>query len=406
MTTETVELRGHLIDSLLLPRVLDEVLARGGEWEVLQFELGRRRADSSRLLLRITAPQPALLQEILDAVALHGAVPVERAEACLEPAPADGVFPEGFYITTNQPTRVRIRGELLPAMPERMDGGIRVAGGEARVVRFNEVRRGDLIVTGHEGVLVQPVERDVRRRDDFEFMGSDVSPERPRGAAIRAVAGAMRQARREGKKILLVAGPAVIHTGAGPHLVRLIELGFVQILFSGNALAVHDMESQFYGTSLGLDLTAGHPAPSGHQHHLRTINRIRRLGGIRAAVDAGELKGGVMHACVRCRVEWLLAGSIRDDGPLPEVVTDAVEAQVRMAHLAEGAGFCLMTASMLHAIAASNLLPARCRIACVDINPSVVAKLADRGAFQAAGIVSDIAPFFQQLAAELEAEPA
>lgn len=402
MPSEVVELHGHIIDSLLLPRVLDAILARGGEWEVVEFEVGRRREDPTRALLRITAAGSDELAQILEAISVHGARPLRREEARLAAAPADGVFPPGFYVTSNQPTRVYLGGKLLPVAPERMDSAIRIRDGRAESIRFASVRQGDEIVIGHAGVVVEPLQRDVRARDTFEFMASDVSAEKPKQVAIRAVAQAMIEARRAGERLVLVAGPAVVHTGAADDLVRLIEMGFVHVLFSGNALAVHDIEAQFYGTALGVDLTRGSPVEAGHQHHLRAINRIRAAGGIRAAVDSGELAGGVMHACVRHGVEYVLAGSIRDDGPLPGVITDAVEAQAAMARCLEGAGFCLMVASMLHGIAAGNLLPARCRVACVDINPSVVTKLADRGSFQAVGIVSDIAPFFSQLLAELQ----
>jgi lysine-ketoglutarate reductase/saccharopine dehydrogenase-like protein (TIGR00300 family) len=280
-----------------------------------------------------------------------------------------------------------------------MDCGIKVdpSAGTATTLRFAEVRQGDLMVVGHLGVRVEPLQRDVRRADPFEFMGSEVSAEKPKSVAIRAVAEAIRQTRAAGQRILLVAGPAVVHTGAAPHVIRLIEDGFVDVLFAGNALAVHDIESQFYGTSLGVHQGHGFPVEAGHQHHLHAINRIRACGGIRGAVEQGVLTGGIMHACVRAGVRFVLAGSVRDDGPLPEVITDMVQAQRAMAEQVAGVGFALMAATMLHSIATGNMLPASCRIACVDINTSVVTKLSDRGSFQSVGIVTDVEPFFREL---------
>jgi lysine-ketoglutarate reductase/saccharopine dehydrogenase-like protein (TIGR00300 family) len=247
------------------------------------------------------------------------------------------------------------------------------------------------------GVKVEPLQRDVRRADPFEFMGSEVSAEKPKSVAIRAVAETIRQTREAGQKILLVAGPAVVHTGAAPHIIRLIQAGYVDVLFAGNALAVHDIESEFYGTALGVHLDHGFPVEAGHQHHLHAINRIRACGGIRGAVEQGVLTGGIMHACVRAGVDFVLAGSVRDDGPLPEVITDMIQAQRAMAERVPGVGFALMAATMLHSIATGNMLPASCRIACVDINTSVVTKLSDRGSFQSVGIVTDVEPFFREL---------
>jgi lysine-ketoglutarate reductase/saccharopine dehydrogenase-like protein (TIGR00300 family) len=403
MPSEKVELRGHIVDSLLLPKVLDEIIARDGRFEIESLEIGRRREDQSRAVIRVEAADAELLDEILTRVQEHGAEPVLVEDVHLEPAPADGVYPEHFHVTSNFPTEVRVGGVWLPVLPQRMDCGIVVAPGAvvARAVRFPEVRRGDLVVVGHRGVRVHPLQRDVRRADHFEFMASDVSAEKPKGLAIRAVAESMRAARARGERVLLVAGPAVVHTGAAPHVVRLIEAGFIQVLFAGNALAVHDIEHAFYGTALGVHLEHGLPVERGHQHHLHAINRIRAAGGIAAAVAQGLLTSGIMHACIRHGVEFVLAGSIRDDGPLPEVITDVMAAQRAMADQVPGVGFALVVATMLHGIAAGNMLPASCRIACVDIHPGVVTKLTDRGSFQTVGIVTDVEPFFHELLATL-----
>ncbi|MBM3458608.1 MAG: TIGR00300 family protein, partial [Armatimonadetes bacterium] len=378
---------------------------RGGTFELEELEIGRRRTDPSRARIRVEAADPDLLEEILTRIQEHGAELLDAGDAELEAAPADGVFPDRFYVTSNHPGLVRVQGRWTPIEPVRMDCGVVIGpDGTARAVRFPQVRQGDRVVVGHRGVRVRPVQRDVRRAHHFEFMASEVSAEKPKGVVIRTIAAAMREARDGGQRILLVAGPAVVHTGAIPHIVRLIELGYVQVLFSGNALAVHDIEQAWYGTSLGIDAEHGRPVEAGHQHHLHAINRVRRLGGVRAAVETGALASGLMHACIRHGVEIVLAGSVRDDGPLPDVIVDVVAAQQEMGRHTQGIGFALIVATMLHGIAAGNLLPATCRIACVDINQAVVTKLADRGSFQALGLVTDVEPFFHELLAVLQTE--
>lgn len=399
MAAESVEMRGHIVDSLLLPKVLDEIAANGGRFELEELRVGKRREDSSYARIRVDAVEQAQLDEILRRIQEHGAVLVHLEDARLEPAPADGVFPAAFHVTSNLPTEVRVGGRWLPVEPARMDCGIVVDAkrGTARAVRFAEVKRGDPVVVGHRALRIEPLERDVRSVDTFEFMSSDVSVEKPKSAAIRAIAETIYRTKIEGRKVLLVAGPAVVHTGASAHVVRMIERGLVDLLFAGNALAVHDLELALYGTALGVDVDQGIPVRFGHEHHLHCINRIRGVGGIRPAVEAGIIPSGIMRACVRHGVEYVLAGSIRDDGPLPDVMTDVVHAQRRMAALTTDTGFALMVATMLHSIATGNLLPASCRIACVDINPSVVTKLADRGSFHAVGVVTDVEPFFREL---------
>lgn len=399
MASEVVELRGHILDSLLLPKVLDEITSAGARFDVETLNVGRSRQDQSFARIRVEAPDEETLSEILTQIQPHGATVTEGEDVRLEPAPADGVFPDGFLVTSNHPSYVRHDGHWLPVQPTRMDCGIKVEPGAeaARSLRFAEVRKGDLIVVGHHGIRVEPLQRNVRKADPFEFMASEVSAEKPKSLAIRAVAETLREVKAAGSKVLLVAGPAVVHTGAAPHVIRLIEAGFVDVLFAGNALAVHDVESALYGTALGIHLDHGFPVETGHQHHLHAINRIRRCGSLRAAVEQGVLKTGIMHACIQHGVDVVLGGSVRDDGPLPEVITDVVRAQLVMAEKVQGVGFALMVATMLHSIATGNLLPASCRIACVDINSSVVTKLADRGSFQSVGIVTDVEPFFREL---------
>jgi lysine-ketoglutarate reductase/saccharopine dehydrogenase-like protein (TIGR00300 family) len=263
-----------------------------------------------------------------------------------------------------------------------------------------EVRRGDQIVVGRKGLRVLPAET-AQRTNLFEFMASPVSSEKPKGVTVREIAAAMRRTKQAGEKILAVLGPAVVHTGSVEHICQMIRGGFLQVLFAGNALATHDIEQALYGTSLGVWLDRGLPAEEGHEHHLRAINTVRRAGGIKLAVDKGILKSGIMFECIRHGIPYLLAGSIRDDGPLPDVITDTLEAQRRMRELVHGVGFSLMVATALHAIATGNLLPAWVKVACVDINPATVTKLTDRGSIQTVGIVTDAEPFLRALVSEL-----
>jgi lysine-ketoglutarate reductase/saccharopine dehydrogenase-like protein (TIGR00300 family) len=275
-------------------------------------------------------------------------------------------------------------------------------GAAARCVPMTSVRKGDLVVVGRVGTRVFPPEAEMRKHELFEFMASPVSSERPKAVSVREVAQAMRRTKQAGEKVMAVLGPAVVHTGGDEHVVKLIRGGYLDVLFAGNALATHDIEQSLYGTSLGVSLAEGLPTDEGHEHHLRAINTIRRLGGIKAAIDAGKLTSGIMYECVKRDVPFVLCGSIRDDGPLPEVITDVLVAQNEMRRHIPGTGFCLMVATTLHSIAVGNLLPAWVKVACVDISPATVTKLMDRGSLQTVGIVSDVEPFLRSLVAELE----
>lgn len=398
MPSETVELEGHIIDSLILPKVLDEVISRGGTFELMEIRVGQKRRDPSYARIRVEAPSEESLSHILKRIRPHGAVPVLEEEAVLVPADLDGAFPENFHCTTNLPTFIRYKNQWIEVDRPEMDCGIVLdpESGRARTIIMGEVRKGQWIVVGHRGVKVMPLQRS-RDRNVFEFMASTVSSEKPKGIVIREVAAEIRATRQRGEKVLMVAGPAVVHTGAGIYLAKLIEAGHVDILFAGNALATHDVEQALYGTSLGMYLDQGIPAAEGHEHHMRAINTIRRAGGIRPAVEKGILRGGIMAACIRAGIPFVLAGSIRDDGPLPEVITEMNQAQSAMRRLVPGVSLCLMIATALHSIATGNLLPAAVKLVCVDINPAVVTKLADRGSFQAMGLVTDAEPFLREL---------
>jgi lysine-ketoglutarate reductase/saccharopine dehydrogenase-like protein (TIGR00300 family) len=322
-----------------------------------------------------------------------------------KPAPRDGVFPEGFCSTTNLDTWVYLAGRWRKVKYPEMDSGILLSPDlrSARTIKMAEVVRGDPIVVGRQGVRVRAVES-YRPPGEFGFMSSDISMEKPKGLLIRALALQMKEERRQGRPILWVCGPAVVHSGASGLFVKLIAEGYVQILFAGNALAAHDIESALMGTSLGVSMHEGAVTRGGHENHLRAINSIRAAGSIRNAVKSGLLRSGIMHACVIHKVDVVLAGSIRDDGPLPEVITDAVAAQAAMRRRCSrgrGVELAVMMATLLHSVATGNMLPARTRVVCVDIQPANVTKLMDRGTFQTTGIVTDVQPFLHELAAEL-----
>jgi lysine-ketoglutarate reductase/saccharopine dehydrogenase-like protein (TIGR00300 family) len=402
MHVEEVEIHGHIIDSLLLPKVLDQILTRGGSYAIKEIRVGQRQEDASHARIEVRAPSAEVLEQILDDIHDHGAVSVAAQDCASVAADMDGAFPEGFYSTTNHHTQVRLAGEWIDVEDQEMDCGILIdaEGASARCVPMTEVRTGDRIVTGRQGLRVLPGEQQVRH-SLFEFMASPVSSEKPKGVTVREIAQAMRRTRDAGEKILAVLGPAVVHTGSVEHICALIRMGYLNVLFAGNALATHDIELNLFGTSLGISADHGLPTEEGHEHHLRAINTVRRLGGIKTAVERGVIKSGIMHDCVRHNIPYVLCGSIRDDGPMPDVITDILVAQRVMREHVRGVGFALMIATALHAIATGNLLPAWVKVACVDINPATVTKLTDRGSIQTVGVVTDAEPFLRALVAEL-----
>jgi lysine-ketoglutarate reductase/saccharopine dehydrogenase-like protein (TIGR00300 family) len=398
---EDVEIQGHIIDSLLLPKVLDEILTHGGSYVLKDVRIGTRQDDPSYARIEVRAPTAETLHDLLDTIHDHGAVPVAQGDCTTIAADMDGAFPEGFYSTTSFRTQVRLGGDWIDVEDQEMDCGILVdPEGAARCIAMAEVKKGDPIVVGRQGLRVFPAET-TARQNLFEFMASPVSSEKPKGVTVREIAAAMRRTREAGEKILAVLGPAIVHTGSVEHVCALIRNGYLNVLFAGNALATHDVEQALFGTSLGISMERGLPTEEGHEHHLRAINTMRRLRGIRAAVERGVVKSGIMYECVRHKVPFVLAGSIRDDGPMPEVITDVLEAQRRMREHVHGVGFALMIATALHAIATGNMLPAWVKVACVDINPATVTKLTDRGSIQTVGVVTDAEPFLRALVAEL-----
>ncbi len=400
--SEEITLEGHIIDSWILPRVFDSIMDLGGSFDVSEIRVGRRKDEPSFARLKIMAENETQLDRILTSLQQFGAVVASRRDVRTEPAPCDGALPDNFYSTTHMPTQVRLRGCWVEVEDTEMDLVIVVdwAHSRARMVPMAQVRRGDAIVVGHAGIRVQPPQRS-RDREVFSFMASEVSSERPKRLVIEELARQIWQIRSRGGKILVVAGPAIVHSGAGPYLARIIRAGFVQVLFGGNAIAAHDIESVLFGTSLGVALANGQAVEGGHRHHMAAINAVRRAGSIRKAVEGGLLSAGIMYECVKNDVELVLAGSVRDDGPLPDVISDMAEAQRRMRAAVKGVEMALMIATMLHSIATGNMLPASVKVVAVDINPAVVTKLADRGTFQALGLVTDAELFVRELAEAL-----
>ncbi|MCA9242066.1 MAG: TIGR00300 family protein [Planctomycetales bacterium] len=398
---EEVEVAGHIIDSLILPKVLDTITSAGGSFRIKSITIGQGRSDPSRALIEVQAESESSLQEILGAISDHGAVPVHSVDCQVELVSQPGVLPEGFYSSTNQRTEVRLAAQWIEVADQEMDCGIVVLDGAARCVPMAEAKPGDPVVIGHSGVRVFPPDRGEDAKHAFAFMNSPVSTEKPKAAQVRRIAQLLHENRNGARRTLVVGGPAIVHTGSGPLLSQLIREGFVHKLFAGNALATHDIEQAMFGTSLGVHLHDASLAEAGHEHHLRAINRVRRAGSIAAAVEQGMLTSGVMHDCVQHNVEFLLAGSIRDDGPLPDVITDVLEAQRQMRAAIRDVTFCLMIATTLHSIAVGNLLPAWVKVVCVDINPSTVIKLSDRGSFQTVGLVTDVEPFLRSLVSEV-----
>lgn len=403
MYISNVSISGPLIDSSLLSRLLDSITDLGGEFKIIETRFGRTKEDRGYATIQVGADTCEELDRILDKAKDLGAEVPHREHAQLAIVEQDGVCPEGFYASTNIETHVNIDGQWVRVDDMEMDCVV-VVDTKKRTARCSPlaaVTCGEYVVVGDGGIRVASIPA-TKGTEVFSFMGSDVSSERPKAVVVEQIAREMKEVRDGGGKILVVAGPAVIHTGAGPYLSKLIDAGYVNLFYAGNAVATHDVEWALLGTSLGVCLEDGTPVPKGHTHHLRAINTIRRAGGLKSAVEQGVLTKGVMYSLITNDVPYVLAGSIRDDGPIPDVITDAAEAQDAMRKNLEGVEIAIMLSTMLHAIATGNLLPAWVKTVCVDINPATVTKLADRGTFQAIGIVSDVEWFLKELAGCLE----
>jgi lysine-ketoglutarate reductase/saccharopine dehydrogenase-like protein (TIGR00300 family) len=422
MTSETVILQGHIIDSLALPKTLDEIVALGAEYDILELRLGVKGDDESFARIEVRAADEQELANVIGRLRQHGANPETVEDASLAEADVDGAFPPGFYSSTNLETEVRIDGRWIPVTRPEMDCGLVAEGDSVRTVAMSDVKRGMHVVMSGLGIRVhppaKPTESDAQA---FGFMSSDVSSEKPKALLVDRVAEQMRLVKEQGKRILWVAGPAVVHTGSGPDLAALIRAGYVDAFFSGNGVAAHDIESNMFGTSLGVYLEQGTPADHGHEHHIRAINELRRHGSFGAAIDAGVFDDGIVYHLVKSGADYLFGGSVRDDGPLPDVVTDMLEVQRRLRDMIWGTGgsagrdaggsgdqtligFCIVVGTMLHGIATGNCLPASVPLVCVDINQATVTKLMDRGSFQSMGIITDVGLFIRELAERLAPE--
>lgn len=402
MVSETVEAEGHLIDSGNFQSILTTIVEHGSEYEILRFDIGRTNEQGSHLTLKLTAATDDRLQDLLSRLSVFGCYVKGTPAALLRAADMDGAAPEDFYSTTNHRTSVFLDGAWVVAEHQRMDAALVVTGSTVACRKLRDIRKGDRIVCGMQGLKVSP---EVQQRDKptFGFMSNEVSSERRVETAVARVADLMRRVKQGSGRIAFVAGPVVVHTGGSQYFCDLIARGYVDVLLAGNALAVHDIEVAMSGTSLGIDLNSGHPVEHGHRNHMRAINAVRRVGGIGRAVQSGVLTSGIMHACHKHGVHYILAGSIRDDGPLPETMMDLVEAQDAYSTAIVGVDVVVMLSSMLHSIGVGNMLPSWVKVICVDINPAVVTKLSDRGSTQTIGIVTDVGLFLHQLAEQLHA---
>jgi lysine-ketoglutarate reductase/saccharopine dehydrogenase-like protein (TIGR00300 family) len=399
--SDTIEADGHLIDSGLLSAIFDKIIEFKASYEIVNFDIGRTNDDASHIKMRITAADASILDDLLQQLTTFGCHPVRERNALVKPAEKDRCVPDDFYSTTNNRTHVRVNSRWVEVEQQRMDAVIVVADGRASCRKLRDVQAGELIVCGHEGIRVTPEFKE-RDRFGFAFMSNDVSSERRVEGVVGRIAEMMRHVKTSGGRIAVVAGPVVVHTGGVEHFSELIRLGYVNVLLAGNALAVHDIEYALSGTSLGIDLIVGAAVEQGHRNHMAAINTVNRAGGIGPAVESGVLTKGVMYECVKHGVEYVLAGSIRDDGPLPDTLTDLVEAQDRYAGaLSNNVQLVLMLSSMLHSIGVGNMLPSWVRVVCVDINPAVVTKLSDRGSSQTIGVVTDVGLFLHRLVERL-----
>ncbi len=397
---ETVEAEGHLIDSHVMEQIFDKVVESNGRFEVEQFRIGKTNGDPSYLRLRLEAPTRAQMEHLLAQLLELGCASADLGDAAMKEVERDRCAPEDFYSTSNHHTHIRLKGDWVEVQNQRMDAMIVVKDGVGYCRRLRDLKAGDMVVTGMTGIRVTPESKE-RDRLAFAFMANEISSERQVETAVRQTAALARQAREQGKNIVVVAGPVVVHTGGAVGLSRLIRGRWVDAVLSGNALGVHDIESALFGTSLGVRMADGRQAEHGHRNHMRAINAVYHAGGIKGAVESGRLTQGVMYECVKNDVPFVLAGSLRDDGPLPETITDMNAAQDAYAALLRPAGLVLCLGSMLHSIATGNMLPSWVKIVCVDINPAVATKVSDRGTGQAVGVVTDVGLFLDLLSREL-----
>lgn len=401
---QEIEVKGHLIDSMILTRIFDHIMDLKGDFQVLEFSVGKKKKDPSYARLLIKGRDEKHLDRLLEAVYREGAQPVSVQEVRLVASESDMVMPDDFYSTTNNPTQLFYSGAWIDVANMMMDKCIVVDTKKktAQCKMIRDIVKGDMVVVGERGVKITPLERPREGVDIFQFMSSSSSSERPTQHIARKVAEDIYNTRKEGGKIIVVSGPVIVHSGASEALARLIRMGFIHGLLAGNALAVHDVENALLGTSLGMHVKDGTLAVRGHRNHMQAINEVFKAGGLKPMVDKKILKSGVMYECIKHDVPYVLCGSIRDDGPIPDVVTDVVEAQRRYKEVLKGARMVLMFSTMLHSIAVGNMLPSSVKVVAVDISQPVVTKLIDRGTAQAIGIVTDVGAFLPIVADQLE----
>jgi lysine-ketoglutarate reductase/saccharopine dehydrogenase-like protein (TIGR00300 family) len=397
---EVVEAQGHLIDSHIMEEIFDKVVEYNGRFEVEEFRIGRTNEERTYLRLKVETPTSEDMDRLLSQLLGLGCSPVDSGEAQLKQVERDCCAPEDFYSTTNHRTLVKQGGQWLEAANQRMDALVVVKDGTAVCRRLRDVKAGDWVVSGMRGIRVVPEAKE-RDRHSFSFMSNEISSERQVETAVRQTAALIQRVREQGLKVVVVAGPVCVHTGGARGLSKLIREGFVDVLLSGNALGVHDVESALLGTSLGIRMADGRQEEHGHRNHMRAINAIYHCGSIAGAVEQGRLQSGILYECVKKGVPFVLAGSLRDDGPLPDTITDMNLAQDAYAEHLKGAGIVLCLGTMLHSIATGNMLPSWVKIVCVDINPAVATKVSDRGTGQAVGVVTDVGLFLDGLANEL-----
>ena len=397
---EVVEAEGHLIDSHIMENIFDKVVEYNGRFEVEQFRIGRTNVEPSYLRLKVQTPDGASLDRLLESLLELGCAPVDSGDALLREVERDRCAPEDFYSTTNHHTLVRHGQRWIEVENQRMDAMVVVHDSRAVCRRLRDLRRGDRIVTGLRGIRVIPESKE-RDRLAFAFMSNGISSERQVETAVRQTAALVRAALEQKQKVIVVAGPVVVHTGGVEGLAALIRHGYVQAVLAGNALAAHDIEASLFGTSLGIRLSDGRQEEHGHRNHIRAINAIYHAGSIAQAVESGRLQSGIVYECVKAGVPYVLAGSLRDDGPLPDTITDMNAAQDAYAEQLKGAGLVICLGSMLHSIATGNMLPSWVKIVCVDINPAVATKVSDRGTGQAVGVVADVGLFLDHLSKAL-----
>ncbi|HEX7207421.1 MAG TPA: TIGR00300 family protein [Nitrososphaeraceae archaeon] len=401
---QEIEVKGHLIDSMILTKIFDKVMDLKGDFQVLEFSVGKKKRDPSYARLLVRGRDQQHLDELLELVYREGAQPISVQQVMLEPAEKDMVMPNNFYSTTNNATQVFYNSSWIDVDNMMMDKCIvldrQKMRAECKMIR--DVKKGDSIVVGERGVRIIPHERPREGVDIFQFMSSSSSSERPTQQIARKVASDIYKIKESEGKIAVVAGPVVVHSGASEALAKLIRMGYIHGLLAGNALAVHDVENSLMGTSLGMQVNDGTLAIRGHRNHMLAINEVFKFGSLRTMVQKKVLKKGIMYECIINEIPFVLAGSIRDDGPIPDVVTDVVEAQRKYKQVLKDTKMVLMLSTMLHSIAVGNMLPATVKVVAVDISQPVVTKLLDRGTTQAIGIVTDVGAFLPMVVQQLE----